>query len=196
MATSSGPPPLELARMVARLPCGESRGVGLISANSQLEMVRRVGRLRAIMNTHSQRLIAAIGLAALGLAGHALAQASEVAAGPRMRAIVFHEYGTPDVLRLEELDKPVPGDDEVLVKVRAASVNPFDWHMMRGTPRVMRLGDSGLFRPNVTRIGVDFAGTVEAVGKNVTQFKPGDEVFGGRTGAFAEYVCVREDRAI
>jgi NADPH:quinone reductase-like Zn-dependent oxidoreductase len=159
-------------------------------------MARRVERLRAIMNAPSQRLLTILGVAALCLRGHASTQASGTGADARMKAIVFHEYGSPDVLRLEEIDKPVPGDDEVLVRVRAASVNPFDWHMMRGTPRIMRLGDSGFFRPKVTRIGVDFAGTVEAVGENVTQFEPGDDVFGGRTGAFAEYVCVREDRAI
>jgi NADPH:quinone reductase-like Zn-dependent oxidoreductase len=79
--------------------------------------------------------------------------------------------------------------------VRAAAVNPLDWHYMRGTPYVMRLG-TGLRKPKVTQLGVDFAGTVEAVGKNVTKFKPGDDVFGGRTGAFAEYVTVHEDRAV
>src|SRR5262249_34502301 len=100
-----------------------------------------------------------------------------------------------DVLKLEEIEKPVPDDDQVLVRVRAASVNPFDWHFMRGTPYVMRL-EAGLRKPKNTRLGVDFAGTVEAVGKNVTQFKRGDGVFGGKSGAFAEYVCVRADRAI
>jgi len=82
-----------------------------------------------------------------------------------------------------------------LVKVHTASVNPLDWHFIEGTPYVMRIG-VGLRKPKDTRLGVDFAGTVEAVGKNVTQFKPGDEVFGGRDGAFAEYVCVREGRAV
>lgn len=113
----------------------------------------------------------------------------------RMKAIVYREYGSPDVLRLEDVEKPTPGDDEVLVKVRAAAVNPLDWHFLRGTPYFMRLG-AGLLRPKVTRLGVDFAGTVEAVGGKVTRFRPGDEVFGGRTGAFAEYVVVREDRAL
>jgi NADPH:quinone reductase-like Zn-dependent oxidoreductase len=112
-----------------------------------------------------------------------------------MKSVVYCDYGTADVLRLEEIEKPVPGDRELLVRVRAASVNPLDWHYMRGTPYVMRIG-TGLRKPKVTRLGVDFAGTVEAVGPNVTRFKPGDDVFGGRTGAFAEYVTVREDRAV
>lgn len=115
--------------------------------------------------------------------------------GDLMKAIVYHEYGTPDVLELEDIEKPTPGDDQVLVRVRAASVNPLDWHFMRGTPYLMRLM-AGLRKPKDTRLGVDFAGTVEAVGKNVKQFKPGDDVFGGRTGALAEYVIVREDRAV
>src|SRR5205823_6445999 len=84
--------------------------------------------------------------------------------------------------------------DQLLVRVRAASVNPLDWHFIEGTPYIMRAMGVGLRKPTDTRLGVDFAGTVEVVGKNVTQFKPGDGVFGGRTGAFAEYVCVREAR--
>ena len=119
-------------------------------------------------------------------------------AAPRgnvMKGIVYCDYGSPDVLKVEDIEKPAPGDDQVLVRVRAASVNPLDWHYMRGTPYFMRLG-AGLRKPKVTRLGVDFAGTVEAVGRNVNRFKPGDEVFGGRTGAFAQYVLVREDRAV
>ncbi len=115
--------------------------------------------------------------------------------GDLMKAIVYCDYGSPDVLKLEDVEKPVPGDDQVLIRVRGASVNPLDWHYMRGTPYVARL-DVGLRKPKVTRLGVDFAGTVEAVGRNVTQFKPGDEVLGAKTGAFAEYVSVREDRAL
>lgn len=108
-----------------------------------------------------------------------------------MKAIVYCDYGSPDVLKLEEIEKPTPADDQILVRVRAVSVNPLDWHYMRGTPYVMRMG-AGLRKPEETRLGVDFAGTVEAVGKNVTQFKPGDDVFGGKTGAFAQYVTARE----
>lgn len=113
----------------------------------------------------------------------------------RMKAIVSRCYGSPEVLKLEEVAKPTPEDNQVLVKVHAAAVNPLDWHYMRGEPYVMRLS-SGLGQPANTGVGVDFAGTVEAVGKNVTRFKSGDEVFGGRSGAFAEYVTVREDRAL
>src|SRR5207237_6046227 len=95
-----------------------------------------------------------------------------------------------------DVEKPTPNDDQVLVKVRAASVNPYDWHFVEGTPKIMRMMGVGLRKHKDTRLGVDFAGTVEAVGKNVTQFKPGDDVFVGRDGAFAEYVCPRADRAI
>lgn len=112
-----------------------------------------------------------------------------------MKAIVYRCYGSADVLELADVEKPAPANDEILVKIRAASVNPLDWHYMRGSPYIMRLS-SGLGAPTDTRLGVDFAGSVEAVGKDVTRFKPGDEVFGGRTGAFAEYVTVREDRAV
>lgn len=105
-----------------------------------------------------------------------------------MKAIVHHEYGPPEVLRLEAIEKPVPADDQLLIRVRAASVNPLEWHFMRGTPYLMRL-DGGLSRPKSTRMGVDFSGTVEAVGRNVTGFAPGDAVFGGKNGALAEYVC-------
>jgi NADPH:quinone reductase-like Zn-dependent oxidoreductase len=117
------------------------------------------------------------------------------APGTPMKAIVYCDYGTADVLRLEDIEKPTPADDEILVRVRAAAVNPLDWHTMRGTPYIMRIG-SGLRKPKVTRLGVDYSGTVEAVGRNVTQFKPGDDVFGGRTGALAEYVSARADRAV
>ena len=101
-----------------------------------------------------------------------------------------------EVLKLEEIERPSPADDELLVKVHAAAANPLDWHYMRGTPYVMRLMGAGLGAPEDLRTGVDFAGTVEAVGKDVTLFKPGDEVFGGRSGAFAEYVTVRENRNV
>jgi len=112
-----------------------------------------------------------------------------------MKAIVYCDYGVPN-LKFQEIEKPTPEDDQLLVKVRAASVNPLDWHFVEGTPYMMRALGVGLRKPKDTRLGVDFAGTVEAVGKNVTKFKPGDEVFGGRDGAFAEYVCVREPRAV
>lgn len=110
-----------------------------------------------------------------------------------MKAVVQDRYGSPDVLRLEDVDVPVPADNEVLVRVRAASVNARDWHLMRGDPYVARLSaDLGLARPRVRIRGTDFAGRVEAVGRAVDRFRPGDEVFGEASGAFAEYVCAPE----
>ena len=105
-----------------------------------------------------------------------------------MKAIVRERYGSPDVLKLRDIDRPVIDDDGVLVRVRAASINAYDWHMMRGRPSLVRLM-TGLRKPKSTAMGVDLAGEVEAVGKNVTEFRPGDEVFGQRVGALAEYVC-------
>jgi len=113
-----------------------------------------------------------------------------------MKAIVQYCYGSPDVLELESIEKHVPADNEILVKVKAASVNPLDWHYMRGSPYIMRLIGAGIGAPNEPRLGVDYSGTVEAVGSLVTQFKPGDDVFGGAKGAFAEYVMVAEDKGI
>jgi NADPH:quinone reductase-like Zn-dependent oxidoreductase len=110
-----------------------------------------------------------------------------------IKAIVHCEYGSPDVLKLEDVEKPVPNDNQLLVRVRAASVNPLDL-TIRGPWLIRPL--LGLRKPKDTRLGVDYAGTVEAVGKNVTNSKPGDEVFGGRDGALAEYVCVLADRAV
>ena len=119
-------------------------------------------------------------------------------AGPRrggapLRAAVYTRYGPPDVVHIEDVAKPVPKDNEVLIRIRAASVNPFDWHLMRGAPYLFRLM-IGLRKPKVTRIGADMAGQVKAVGKGVTQFKPGDDVFGVCRGAFAEYACSPEDK--
>ena len=112
-----------------------------------------------------------------------------------MKGIVYRCYGPPDVLKFEDIEKPTAKDNEVLVKVHAAAVNPLDWHYMRGTPYLVRM-DAGLGAPGNPRLGVDFAGTVEAVGKDVKRFKAGDEVFGGKYGAFAEYVSVSEERAL
>ncbi len=111
-----------------------------------------------------------------------------------MKAVVYYNYGSPDVLRCEEIEKPTAGDNEVLIKVRAASVNALDWRLMRGKPLFFRLMIGGLRKPKNTRPGRDAAGQVEGVGRNITQFKPGDEVFGACPGAFAEYVCAVEDR--
>ena len=110
-----------------------------------------------------------------------------------MKAIVHCEYGSPDVLELKDIQKPVPDDNQVLVKVRAVAVNPLDLTITG--PLALR-PISGLRKPKETRIGVDYSGTIEAVGKNVTNLKTGDEVFGGKTGAFAEYICVLADRAV
>jgi NADPH:quinone reductase-like Zn-dependent oxidoreductase len=110
---------------------------------------------------------------------------------PAVKAIVYEEYGPPDVLRYADVDAPVPAAGEVLIKVRAASVNPADWHFMRGTPYFLRLG-TGLRTPSVTRLGIDVAGQVEAVGRAVTRFKPGDAVFGSCRGSLAEYATARE----
>ena len=110
-----------------------------------------------------------------------------------MKAILHCEYGGPEVLTLVDVEKPTPTDNQILVRVRAASLNPLDL-TIRG-PWLLR-PIFGMRKPKETRLGVDYAGTVEAVGKNVTQFKPGDEVFGGRNGAIAEYVCALADRAV
>ena len=112
-----------------------------------------------------------------------------------MKSLVARCYGAPDVLTVEQVVKPTPADDQLLVKVHAAALNPLDWHTMRGSPYIIRMS-SGIGTPTDPRVGVDFAGTVEAVGKSVTRFKPGDEVFGGAGGAVAEYVVVRESRAV
>src|SRR6266498_1053747 len=108
-----------------------------------------------------------------------------------MKAIVQTAYGSPDVFELREIEKPVVDDDGVLVRVRAASVNALDWHLMRGIPSIIRLS-TGLRRPKSPVPGVDVAGHVESVGRNVTRFRSGDEVYGMRTGAFAEYVGGKE----
>lgn len=108
-----------------------------------------------------------------------------------MKAIVYRTYGSPDVLRYEEVEKPTVRDDDVLIRLRAASVNPVDWHFMRGEPYIGR-AMMGLRKPRLPRLGVDLAGQVEAVGRNVTQFRPGDEVFGASRGTLAEYVCAKE----
>ena len=113
-----------------------------------------------------------------------------------MKAIVYYNYGSPDVLKCEEIEKPTAEDNEVLIKVRAASLNALDWRLMRGGPYIVRML-FGLRKPKTTqpgRPGRDVAGQVEAVGRNVTRFKPGDEVFGVCPGAFAEYACALEDK--
>lgn len=108
-----------------------------------------------------------------------------------MQAITYHHYGTPDVLALEDIPQRTPAEDEVLIAVRAASVNPYDWHFLRGTPKFVRLF-MGMGGPRFPGLGADVAGVVESAGPKVTRFKAGDAVFGAGRGAFAEYACARE----
>ncbi|HTU67555.1 MAG TPA: NAD(P)-dependent alcohol dehydrogenase [Steroidobacteraceae bacterium] len=142
-------------------------------------------------------LIVAAGVFAFFLSHDAPCEAgaAPVSGAASMNAIAYRCYGGPEVLKLERVAKPVPAADEVLVHVRAAGVNPLDFHYMHGTPYIMRLG-AGMGRPKDPSFGVDFAGVVEAVGADVKTFKPGDAVFGGRSGAFAEYLVVRAARNI
>jgi NADPH:quinone reductase-like Zn-dependent oxidoreductase len=146
-------------------------------------------------------VLAVLGLAVVALAwtlSHESACEPAAALAPgaaTMKAVVRRCYGPPEVLALEDVEKAVPADDQVLVKVHAASINPLDWHYMRATPYLMRM-DSGFGAPANPRLGVDFAGVVESAGKDVTRYKPGDEVFGGKFGALAEFVAVSEDGSI
>src|SRR6476620_7144416 len=113
-----------------------------------------------------------------------------------MKAIVYTEYGSPDVLQFKDIEKPTPKDNEVLIRVCAASANPADWHLMRAEPFLARLAN-GLLKPKNTKLGADIAGRVEAVGRNVTQFQVGNDVFGqlplSGLGSFAEYVCAQAE---
>jgi len=112
-----------------------------------------------------------------------------------MKAIVYRCYGSPDVLKLEDIARPSPADNRMLVQSARRLVNPLDWHYMRGEPYLMRAG-AGIGVPDNIHMGVDFAGTVVSVGKDVTRFKPGDAVFGGKGGAFGEYVSVAEKGSV
>ena len=155
--------------------------------------MRVIGRILAGLG-----LLILVGLLALVIALRRDAPcgaAAPPADGALMTAVVHRCYGPPGVLRIEQVARPVPAEDEVLVRVHAVSLNPLDFHYLRGTPYVVRL-ESGFGKPTDVRLGVDFAGTVESVGRRVTQFKPGDEVFGGHTGAFAQYVTVKAARAL
>src|SRR3954470_9037099 len=143
------------------------------------------------MKTHPHTLTL-FAFAAFLLTNSASAQTPIPNAAPKMKAFVYHEFGGPEVLRLEEIDRPVPKDNQVLVKVRGLSVNPLDWHFMEGTPYLGRPMAFGFLKPTVTQLGVDYAGTVEAVGKDIKTLKPGDEVYGNRFGAFAEYLVASE----
>ena len=110
-----------------------------------------------------------------------------------MKAIVYTKYGSPDVLQLKDVEKPTPKDDEILIKIHAASVNAYDWHFLTADIFLIRLMGGGLFKPKYTRLGADIAGRVEAVGKNVKQFQSGDEIFGMIRGGFAEHACALEN---
>jgi NADPH:quinone reductase-like Zn-dependent oxidoreductase len=152
-----------------------------------------------------KRIAAALGLLVVaGLAAGAIALSHDSSCGPppattaqgeTIRAVTRRCYGTPDVLAVERIAKPVPANDQVLVKVRAAAINPLEWHRVRGTPYVMRLGE-GIGAPQEPRLGIDYAGEVVAVGVDVTRFKPGDAIFGGRDGALAEYVAAKADGSV
>lgn len=109
-----------------------------------------------------------------------------------MKAIVYEKYGSPDVIQLMDVEKPAPRDDEVLIKIHAASVNAYGWHFLTADIFLIRLMGGGLLKPKNTRLGADVAGRVETVGKNIRQFQPGDEVFGMVKGSFAEYTCAPE----
>jgi NADPH:quinone reductase-like Zn-dependent oxidoreductase len=112
-----------------------------------------------------------------------------------MKAFAYTQYGLPDVLQLTDIPKPVPADNEVLIEVYAASVNPMDWHLMRGKPIFARLMMGGLLKPKHKVLGSDIAGRIEAIGRSVKQFQPGDEVFAGKgVGGFAEFACATEER--
>ena len=110
-----------------------------------------------------------------------------------MRAYLYHQYGPPGVLKLEERPKPIPAANEVLIKVHAASINPYDWHFLRGEPYLLRLM-AGVGQPKDPRLGADLAGEIEAVGSSVSRFKPGDAVFGVGKGAFAEFACAKDSQ--
>src|SRR5260370_32953993 len=117
-----------------------------------------------------------------------------------MKAIVYHTYGSPDVLELKEVAKPTPKDNEVLVKVHAASVNSWDWDLLRGKPFLARLVGGGIFKPKYQILGADIAGRIEAVGRNVRQFQPGEEEFGDLSGCgwggFGEDICGAENGGV
>jgi NADPH:quinone reductase-like Zn-dependent oxidoreductase len=157
------------------------------------------------MTTKKRILIGVVGVLALALVSFAIALSYNAPcpapgspaadAQPRMKAVMQRCYGSPETLTLEAIPRPTPAADEVLVRIQAAAVNPLDWHSVAGRPYLMRLGN-GLGTPDDPSTGADFAGTVEAVGQQVTRFKVGDRVFGGRGGAFAEYIIVRESRAL
>ena len=157
-----------------------------------------MSRRRKILGGIAIALTVVFAAFALALSHNAPCATAEPPSGTAslMNASVARCYGSPDVIRIEKIPKPVlAGDDEILIKVHAASVNPLDWRRLRGSPYVMRLG-GGMGTPTMTRFGADFAGTVESVGASVTKFKPGDEVFGGTDGGLAQYIVKRAHESL
>ena len=153
-------------------------------------LIRIAGALLLII-----ALVAGYGAYQISRTSPCPADAPALGDSPTMLAVRHHCYGPPDSLVFGPVPRPVPGPGELLIKVHAAGVNPMDWHIMRGSPFIMRLG-SGLGSPDEPRFGVDFSGVVEAVGPGVSRFQVGERVFGGATGAFAEYLLVREEQAM
>ncbi|HPF25331.1 MAG TPA: NAD(P)-dependent alcohol dehydrogenase [Steroidobacteraceae bacterium] len=153
--------------------------------------------LRRIVATFGVILIVALGGLAIAVSYTADCQSpsASTGTGPRMKAVTRRCYGSPDVLAVEDLPRPEPKGNQLLVRVRAAAINPLDWHEIRGTPYLIRMAE-GIGAPKDPHLGIDFAGVVEAVGSEVTKFRPGDEIFGGRNGALAEYILVRETGSI
>src|SRR5436305_41296 len=188
--TSRLAPPLSRITQLNHSHKEKRMSANLTTEPSAEKSPRRKGRIRRVLKRVFYLIIVLIGGFAIYAWATGARQEPIDTGEPHMKAVVHTKYGSPDVLEIRDVKKPAPNDDQVLVKVRAASVNPLDWHFVEGTPYVGRMMMSGLRKPKDPRLGVDLAGQVEAVGKNVTQFKPGDEVFGtGHGAAFAEYVC-------
>ncbi len=194
-APLQGPPCIPAGRRSAGRRRGSSHAVARLPAFGNTSCMRKWFR----------RIAAASGLLIVaGLAAFAIALSRDSPCGPppavaaqgdTIRAVTRRCYGTPDVLAVERLVKPMPADDQILVRVRAAAINPLEWHRVRGTPYVMRLGE-GIGAPTDPRLGIDYAGEVVAVGADVTRFRPGDAIFGGRDGALAEYVAAKADGSV
>src|SRR5438874_5858953 len=188
--TSRLAPPLSRITQLNHSHKEKRMSANLTTEPSAEKSPRRKGRIRRVLKRVFYLILILIGVFVIYAWATGARQEPIDTGEPHMKAVVYTNYGSPDVLEIRDIKKPTPNDDQVLVKVRAASLNPLDWHFMEGTPYIMRALGAGLRKPKDPRLGVDLAGEVEAVGKNVTQFKPGDEVFGtGHGAAFAEYVC-------
>src|SRR5438477_2180170 len=195
--TSRLAPPLSRITQLNHSHKEKRMSANLTTEPSAEKSPRRKGRIRRVLKRVFYLIIVLIGGFAIYAWATGARQEPIDTGEPHMKAVVYTNYGSPDVLEIRDVKKPTPNDDQVLVKVRAASLNPLDWHFMEGTPYIMRALGAGLRKPKDPRLGVDLAGEVEAVGKNVTQFKPGDEVFGtGHGTAFAEYVCAGKTKLV